>query len=126
MQGSSIQQQHWISKRVAGDCGANAILLQRRQKSHEKCPFCSDNETPLHVYQCKHDQVQSLWDAQMEGLRGYLIEAKTDPAITTQLCLGMNSWRKEELQEEHDMIGQQTLIGSSGGSSRDTLADKAR
>jgi actin-related protein len=50
MKQSTTQTKHWIIKRAARNCGANAVLCQRRQRKDDKCPFCGESETVMHVY----------------------------------------------------------------------------
>jgi hypothetical protein len=55
---SHYQTKHWITKRAARNYGANAVLFQRNQRKVDRCPFCGESETVVHVYNCKYQEVQ--------------------------------------------------------------------
>jgi hypothetical protein len=111
---SSIQTRHWIIKRAARDCGANAVLFKRRQRHDDRCTMCSEPETVLHVYQCQSEGHQREWDRCIQELRKELIEHLTDPTIVEQLCQGLNLWQKGELVGDHSLLKKQSLIGWDG------------
>jgi hypothetical protein len=114
MKFSNIQTKHWITKRAAGDCGANAILFRRQQRQDDKCPFCGEQETVLHVYQCNQEFVQQKWDVLMKKFKTELKEVRTSPIIIDQLCLGLHTWRRNERQPDLELVQKQEKIGWNG------------
>jgi hypothetical protein len=111
---SKNSTRQWVSKRMAKDCGANAILFKRKQKNTDECPFCSQSESAIHIYQCKSKEVQDTWDQEIKKFQEQLVEARTYPLIVEQLLLGMNQWRKGEKVAEHELLYRQTEIGWDG------------
>jgi hypothetical protein len=105
MKTASIQTKQWIIKRAANECGSNSILFQRSQRADDKCPFCGERETPIHVYQCQNTEVKELWRKLLYGLENELLQQQTDPAIAKQLCYGLLLW-----QEKQNNIGGQRLL----------------
>jgi hypothetical protein len=111
MKSSTLANRIWITKRVANDCGSNAILFQRKQRPNDECPFCKQSETVLHVYLCTHEEVQRKWDSEMDKLRIEMQIAQTSPIIIEQLILGLRKWRMGNVSDSHDLITQQNQIG---------------
>jgi hypothetical protein len=114
MKSSTIQTRHWIIKRAAQDCRANAILMRRKRRDNDKCPLCGQSETVLHVYKCQDKRVKNVWEQCIYELEQVMIENNTDPEIRTQLCQGLVSWQSDSLKETHDLITTQSLIGWDG------------
>jgi hypothetical protein len=92
MQMSTSQTRHWIIKRAAQDCGANAIMFQRKQRDYDTCPFCPTTESVLHVYKCQSNDVKEIWQKSIYHLENDLKELQTDPNIIAQLCQGLLQW----------------------------------
>jgi hypothetical protein len=114
MKSSQVAIKHWVIKRAARDCGSNAVLYRRKQKEHDKCPFCRETETVLHVYKCQHLEVKQVWDNEIQQLQLTLQEADTDPDITRSLCLGLNKWRDNSPMENNWLLNEQSMIGWDG------------
>jgi ribonuclease HI len=114
MRNSTIQTRHWTVKRAAGDCGANAIMFQRKQKDFANCPFCGQPETVEHVYKCQHNTVSEVWERCIWLLEKEMIEYQTDPNIIKQLCSGLRSWQTNNRMEDGDLIVHQSKIGWNG------------
>ena len=82
MNTSAVPIRHWIIiKRCARDCGVNVILHQRKEKDHDKCPFCGETETVEHIYLCPNNKVQEVWEKAVDEFAAYLHSIGTDPNI---------------------------------------------
>jgi hypothetical protein len=114
MRSSTNSTKHWVIKRAARDCGANAILFQRRKKGDDKCPFCSNKETVMHVYTCQHQQVQDIWGKAIYDLEIELIKQQTAPEIIKELSNGLMQWQKGKTQITGSLIQDQNKIGWNG------------
>jgi hypothetical protein len=105
---------HWVIKRSAWDCGAHAILLRRKERDNDHCPFCGQSETVEHVYQCQDDRVQTVWIEQIQAFELYLKDSGTDPEITSQIIEGLQAWRNSTEVSDKPMIWDQSQIGWRG------------
>jgi hypothetical protein len=85
MKSSTLQVRHWIVKRAAQDCGANAILFKRRQRLNDECPFCKQPETVKHVYKCQHAEVDERWKICLNEFKEALEMERTDPFYWNKL-----------------------------------------
>jgi hypothetical protein len=111
MQTSALSTRIWITKRVANDCGANAILFQRKQRANDACPFCQQPEYPLHVYKCHNVEVERKWHEELENFKKDLQSANTNPLVIDNLLLGLRAWRKDEQNGSHGLLADQNAIG---------------
>jgi hypothetical protein len=116
MKTSTNQTRHWITKRAAKDCGTNEVLFKRKQRGDDKCPFCGNTETVLHVYQCQHDEVKNVWGKSIYDMEIALIEQQTDPEIIRQLISGLLQWQKGNVMGNNNgkYINEQSSIGWNG------------
>jgi glutaredoxin-related protein len=114
MKGSTTAKRIWVTKRAVQECGANAVLFRRKQKETDKCSFCGEIESVLHVYHCTHNAVNTTWRAAIEEFRKDLERFGTDPTIITQMCIGLTAWREGNNNEGSWILRQQNCIGWNG------------
>jgi hypothetical protein len=111
MDTSSLSTRHWITKRAAQECGANAILFKRRQRPDDKFPFCGETASALHVYKCQNTNDVDVWRQCIYKLEEVLRQHQTDPNITIQLSQGLLQWQQNQLVGAKEYIIQQSQIG---------------
>ncbi len=118
MQEAPQQQRRWITKRAARECGANAVLFQRKAKDHDRCPFCQQSETVAHVIMCKDTRAQAQWDFSLREFKTWLEQQQTDPVIVLRLINGLAKWRSQEqvvmLAGDDELTRQQNIVGWNG------------
>jgi hypothetical protein len=114
MVASSISTRHWITKRAARECGANAIMFQQKQRPNDNCPFCGESESVLHVYKCQDPKVKDVWRKCTYELETDLQHQQTDPDLILQLCQGLLQWQQGIVPDNYAYINQQTQIGWDG------------
>jgi hypothetical protein len=125
MNNSTIRQRHWISKRVARDCGCNYIRFKRRARADDGCPFCGECETVLHVLKCPSAEPTRLWEeSALMDLDKWMRDNGTDPCITKALIIGLRNWRNDSelstdvnfLIDEQEKIGWDSVLEGCLGS----------
>jgi hypothetical protein len=114
MANSDTSTKHWIIKRCARDCGAHAILQQRKEKDDDHCPFCSLSDSVEHVYLYNDERVKTIWSKNIEELKLFLQKVGTYPEIITQLLEGLESWKHQTPFPAKPMIWDQSQIGWNG------------
>jgi hypothetical protein len=114
MKSVSTQTKHWIIKRAANECGTNAILFQRRQRNDDKCSFCGEIETTMHIYKCQHKDVKDLWRKLVYELENDLLQQQTDPVLAKQLCKGLLQWQHNGPVEGNSLLNAQSRTGWNG------------
>ena len=114
MKASSNNTKHWIIKRSARDCGAHAVLMRRRERDNDQCPFCGLSESVEHVYQCQDERVKTVWEVQLQEFETFLLHSGTDPDIREQLIEGIITWRDSKDFSNKPMIWDQSQIGWRG------------
>jgi hypothetical protein len=108
---STGNMNNWIVKKATGVCGANAILYQKKQRPDDKCLFCGNKETVLHVCKCQHAEVVNTWGKVIYDLEIYLIGQYTGPGIVRQLTEGLLQWQKGQEYSNEQHVQGETLIG---------------
>jgi hypothetical protein len=114
MKKSPMNIRHWVVKRCARDCGANAVLFRRKERKDDKCPFCGNIESVIHIYKCPDKRVQDIWEKAIHELEQYLQQLGTDPSIRGQLIRGLQGWRMDTISTTDPMAIDQSQIGWDG------------
>ena len=95
--------------------------MQRwKQQTSAKCPRCDEEiEDGLHVWLCKGDGVEEVWEASIRKLRQWMTKQKTLPNLAAVVCDRLSAWRHESTPKVHvspflglrDMIKAQDNAG---------------
>jgi hypothetical protein len=93
--GFSVFRRRWIVKHVAGVCGVNLVMVQRKQKQSSACPRCGEEETPTHVWQCQDEEAKRVWQDAIFELKVWMESQETLPAIITAICDNLTNWQEE-------------------------------
>jgi hypothetical protein len=62
-------------------------------QNDDKCPRCSESESAVHVWQCRGEEADEVWDKSMSDLRIHLRRQNTDQDLREALLLHLNNWR---------------------------------
>jgi hypothetical protein len=82
---------------MTGFCGTGTKLKLYKYQTHSKCPRCeTDNEDTDHVLQCPHPDAKHSWDEAITKLEVWMTENKGHPELVELICLGLNSWHKND------------------------------
>ena len=117
-------QQQWLCKHSTGFCGVGSMLQRYKYQSHTRCPRClQDGETPSHVFTCRGEGIQSLWEGELTKLSTWM-QTQPIPLETTETIVNSllhyrdplihikppsNSSLQRALQEQHQ-IGWNSFI----------------
>ena len=66
-------QQQWLAKFNTGFCGVGRMLKLYKFQQHDHCPICNTNdETTIHVLQCRHQKVVSKLSQETHNFHKWL------------------------------------------------------
>ncbi len=115
MKEATIGERHWITKRAARDCGCNSVLMKRKFRTDDYCPYCQQSETVLHVLTCPSAIPAQTWEESLQAFRAWLATNQTDPEIVTALIGGLQMWRANSnggnVEILDPLVATQTAIG---------------
>ena len=86
-----------ITKWNTGFCGVGKQLVRYKYQKYANCPFCqAHTEDTTHILPCKHQQVQEVWDEQLNLLHQWLTDNDGDPMMIQQIIGRLRSWKRQE------------------------------
>jgi hypothetical protein len=83
----------FISKHACGMCGVGKFMKRWKQWQDASCPRCGILEDSAHVWRCKGEGVEEIWDKALMDLEGWLSKMATDPDIKHAIISHLKSWR---------------------------------
>ena len=94
MRESSRAKRIWVTKFGSGHCGTGQKQLQWKFWDHSQCPRCgADNETTLHVLQCRGADSDDQWDHSIGKLKEWLTENDVEDTFAELICTRLTEWR---------------------------------
>jgi hypothetical protein len=77
----------WVAKHVSGFFGIGHMVKIWQFLDHSRCPCCNHHEdkTKEHLLTCPHPACAETWSESLAGLRAWMIEVDTAPAIREYL-----------------------------------------
>ena len=68
---------HWVVKQASGFCATGKMMQQWNQRKTAKCPRCSVAvEDELHVWMCKGEGVETVWEESIQKLGQWMLKQK--------------------------------------------------
>jgi hypothetical protein len=93
IRGIKKQRRQWLTKHISGFCSVGRMAKRVGLRDTDTCPRCNQEETAEHVWTCKHQDVNLMWETSMEELQRVLGQSLTPVSITTAIVDGLNGWR---------------------------------
>ncbi len=64
-------------------------------REDSNCPRCGEFEDAPHVWKCRGQGADEIWEKALEDLEGWLNKIQTDPDIVYCLVGHLKSWRND-------------------------------
>jgi hypothetical protein len=93
LQNSPRSKRIFITKHTVGMCGVGKFMHRWKERNNPNCPRCGLFEDAPHVWVCKGEDSNAVWDSFLHSLSQWLEEAQTDPDLTSTVLDYLNSWR---------------------------------
>jgi len=116
MHGVPPAKHRWVSKQVSNHFAHGKNMLWWQQRSTMECPRCAQAvEDKTHIIRCPQLDAALLWMSAISTLRKWMKEVDTDPSITQDLIMGLQSWYQElPPTTTSPAMAQQSLLGWAG------------
>jgi exonuclease III len=108
----TIPRQIFVTKWISKQLPVGLNLIRRKQRIHNKCPYCMQEEDTEHLWKCQNEDAIKVFLELLEGLEEELINMKTDHTIQVYLLLALTQWR------ESGKVSPNTLPSSIGDKDR--------
>ena len=87
-------RRQWVVKHSSGFCGTGKMMQRWKLQESAKCPRCEEGvEDARHVWVCKGDGVENVWNEAIKKLRQWMLRQKTLPNLVAVICDRLSSWR---------------------------------
>ena len=87
MESAGQAHHHWVVKQASGFCATGKMMQQWNQRKTAKCPQCAVAvEDELHVWRCKGEGVETVWEESIQKLGQLMIKQKTLPNLAAIIC----------------------------------------
>ena len=95
MESAGRARRHWVVKQASGFCATGKMMQWWNQRKAAKCPQCATAvEDELHVWMCKGEGVEAVWEGSIQKLGQWMIKQKTLPNIAI-ICDRLSAWRNQ-------------------------------
>jgi len=61
-------RRQWVRKHGSGFCATGKMMFQWKKRDTAKCPQCEEDEDTLHVWKCRGEGVDQVWEKAIAGL----------------------------------------------------------
>ena len=89
-------QRRHKAKFSSGFFGHNRNMFRWGKRNTDRCPFCEEEETALHVFTCPSDEATEVWQQGHDTLKQHLRQTNTMPSITMLILSRLQAWRADE------------------------------
>jgi hypothetical protein len=114
MKETKRSQRIFISKHSSGMCGVGKFMKRWQQRHDDSCPRCGMQEDSAHVWLCKGEGVDEIWDKAILEVERWLTKVQTDPDIKHAILAHLNSWRTgHPLDSPNPFLLEEILLGQS-------------
>ena len=73
---------HWVVKQASGFCATGKMMQRWNQRKTAKCPRCAVAvKDELHVWMCKGEGVETVWEESIQKLGQWMLKQKTLPNL---------------------------------------------
>ena len=76
-----LHRRRWVTKHVTGICGVAKCMHRWGKREDDKCCRCGESEDAVHVWKCRTQETDALWEKAMDELATWLRDQVTAPAI---------------------------------------------
>ena len=96
MESAGRARRHWVVKQASGFCATEKMMQQWNQRKTAKCPRCAVAvEDELHVWMCKGEGVEAVWEESIQKRGQWMIKQKTLPNLAAIICDRLSAWRNQ-------------------------------
>ena len=75
-----------MTKHGSGFCATGKRMFRWEKRDTAKCPRCEEDEDTLHVWKCRGEGVDQVWEKAIAGLNRWMVENKTFPNLADVIC----------------------------------------
>ena len=96
MESAGRARRHWVVKQASGFCATGKMMQRWNQRKTAKCPRCAVAvEDELHVWMCKGEGVETVWEESIQKLGQWMLKQKTLPNLAAIICDRLSAWRNQ-------------------------------
>lgn len=81
MNESRCSRRVFISKHSSGMCGVGKFMKRWKIRQDDSCPRCGSPEDSAHVWTCKGEGANEVWEKALIDLEGWFNQKHTDPDL---------------------------------------------
>lgn len=89
---STRLRQHFITKHTMGICGVGKWMKCWKKWTVDSCPRCGLPAMADHVWACKGEQLDKIWDQAITNLKERIVKANMDPEILHAIIHSLQPW----------------------------------
>ena len=87
-------RRQWVVKHSSGFCATGKMMQRWKKQQTAKCPRCEEQvEDEIHVWLCKGDGVDEMWENSIRKLHLWMLKAKTLPNLAAVICDRLSAWQ---------------------------------
>jgi len=93
MTGSIQGPRIFMAKNIAGMCGVGKFMKRQKQRDNDLCPHCGLFEEGAHVWICREQGADDVWNRSIVSLQQWLNGMQTDPDLIQIVVQQLSHWR---------------------------------